>query len=317
VAGYLVFGIGGALWVLFLGRIIDGLTSGNISTLLAYVADITPPQERGRTYGLLGAASGFGFIIGPAIGGLAGHYSLALPAFVAALVTFGNILWAFFALPETRVSHGQPARFAWRQLNPLAPFAHVYRTSTLVIALGAVFFYACGASMWQSNVSVFLKDVLAFGPGGIGVILLVVGVMDIFSQGVLAGRLLPRFGERALASAGLAINAAGILSIAFVAFVPSNVLLGAAVVGITLGDGFVQPSLSGIIANAAPADVQGQVQGANQGQQAIARIVGPLLAAFLYTVTWSGPYVVGAAIVLVALAILFRLPRRVEHVALV
>jgi DHA1 family tetracycline resistance protein-like MFS transporter len=305
VAGYIVFGIGGALWVLFLGRIIDGFTGGNISTMFAYVADITPPQERGRAYGLLGAAGGFGFMMGPAIGGLAGAISLSLPVFVAAAVTFGNVLWAYFALPEslppTKRAHG----FGWAQLNPFAPFAHVFNSATLRIAFAASFGFFFAATMMQSNLSVYLKDVLAFGPVGIGAVLFTVGVMDIVSQGVLTGRLLPRYGERNLARSGLFINAVGFLLIGLVAFVPTVVLIFAAIIVFTLGDGLFQPSISGIIANAAPAAAQGRVQGANQGQQSIARILGPLLAAFLYTIDVSGPYFAGAAIILVALGFLF------------
>lgn len=308
VVGYIIFGIGGALWVLFLGRIIDGLTGGNISTMYAYVADTTPPQDRGRYYGILGAASGFGFIIGPAIGGLAGQFSLSMPLYVAAAVTLGNVLWAYFALPESLPPEKRSHNFEWGHLNPFAPFARIFNSATLRIAFGASFLFFFGGTMLQSNLSVFLKDIMSFGPGGIGAILLIVGVMDIVSQGFLTGRLLPIFGEQRLARGGLLVNAVGFLLIALVAFYPSIPLLVIAIIVFNLGDGLFQPSINGIISNAAPAGAQGQVQGANQGQQAIARIVGPLLAAFLYTVSASGPYFAGAAAIFVALAILFAYP---------
>ncbi len=304
VIGYLVLGVGGALWVLFLGRIIDGLTGGNISTMYAYVADITEPRERGRYYGVLGAAGGLGFIVGPAIGGFVGQFSLTAPMFVAAGVTAINVLWAYVALPESVTTERHRGAFHVSELNPLAPLQLLSKSVALRIAFSASFLFFFGATMLQSNLSVFLKDVLAFGPAQIGVVLFTVGIMDIVSQGFLTGHLLPRFGERTLARGGLLINACGFALIALVAFEPSVALIFIAVIVLTLGDGLFQPSMGGIIANAAPRGAQGAVQGANQAQQSIARIVGPLLAAYLYTLGPSTPYVVGACVVLLGLMIL-------------
>jgi MFS transporter, DHA1 family, tetracycline resistance protein len=302
--GYVVFGVGGALWVLFLGRVIDGLTGGNISTMYAYVADVTPPAERGRVYGLLGAASGFGFIVGPAIGGGAGAISLTAPLFVAAAVTLGAAGWAYVALPESLAVSGRGDEFAWGHLNPFAPFALVMRSPALRVAFAASFCFFFAGAMLQSNLSVFLKDVLAFGPGGVGAMLVLAGVMDIVSQGWLAGWLLPRLGERRLARIGLAVNALGFFLIALVSLAPAVGFIVVAAIVEVLGDGLFQPAIGGIVANAAPAGAQGRVQGANQGQQSIARIVGPLLAAALYVIDVGAPYLVGAVVLLAAVAVL-------------
>jgi DHA1 family tetracycline resistance protein-like MFS transporter len=304
VVGYLVFGVGGALWVLFVGRVIDGLTGGNISTMFAYVADITEPQSRGRFYGILGAAGGLGFMMGPAIGGVVGQVSLAAPPFVAAALTFGNVLWVALALPESLPPDKRTHGFKWSQLNPFALLAQVARTPALRIAFAASFLFYLGGTMLQSNLSVFLQQVLAFGPAGIGVILFTVGVMDILSQGYLTGRLLPRIGERNLARIGLLTNALGFVLIGLVAVFPSVIFIFAGVIVFTLGDGLFQPSIGGIIANAAPRGGQGQVQGANQAQHSIARVLGPLLAAFLFTLNVSTPYFSGAAVILCGLGIL-------------
>ena len=304
IVGYLVLGIGGALWVLFLGRIIDGLTGGNISTMYAYVADITEPRDRGRYYGILGAAGGLGFIVGPAIGGFVGEFSVTAPMFLAAGVTALNVVWAYVALPESVPRERRSTTFQLRQLNPLAPLRLLSKSRVLRIAFGASFLFFFGATMLQSNMSVFLKDVLDFGPAQIGIVLFTVGIMDIVSQGFLTGRLLPRFGERRLARGGLFINACGFAAIALVAFQPSVALLFCGVIVLTLGDGLFQPSMGGIIADAAPPGAQGAVQGANQAQQSIARILGPLLAAFLYTLGPGAPYLTGAGVVLGALLIL-------------
>src|ERR1700761_8177332 len=99
--GYVIFGLGGALWILFAGRIVDGLTAGNISTVYAYVGDTFAPEERGRIYGLLGAVGGLGFMLGPVAGGLLGAIFPAAPLFAAAALTLGNVAWIYIALPET------------------------------------------------------------------------------------------------------------------------------------------------------------------------------------------------------------------------
>jgi DHA1 family tetracycline resistance protein-like MFS transporter len=232
---------------------------------------------------------------------------LTLPLYLAAAVTLGNVAWAYFALPESLPVEKRSRKFAWSHLNPFAPFAHVFNSTILRIAFSASFLFFFGGTMLQSNLSVFLKDILDFGPAGIGAILLLVGVMDILSQGYLTGELLPRFGEKRLARAGLLINGAGFVLIGLVAFVPSLVLLIVAVIVFNLGDGLFQPAINGIIANAAEPGTQGRVQGANQGQQAVARIVGPLSAAYLYTVSASALYFVGAGVVFVAATILTAL----------
>jgi MFS family permease len=135
-AGYFIFGLGGALWILFAGRMIDGLTAGNISTVYAYVADTFAPAERGRIYGLLGAVGGLGFMLGPVAGGLLGAIFPAAPLFAAALLTLGNIAWVYFALPESIARDATRPAWRWQQLNPLAQLAHVLGIAALRVPFG-------------------------------------------------------------------------------------------------------------------------------------------------------------------------------------
>lgn len=308
-AGYVVFGIGGALWVLFAGRIIDGLTAGNIATLYAFVADYYPSQERGRVYGLLGAVGGFGFMLGPVAGGLLGGISPELPLFAAAAVTLISAAWVFFVLPESTSRKEEPFALKWRQLNPLAQLGNVLRHSALRIPFAAAFAFFFAGTMLQSNFAVYLTQLLRFGPTGIGWTLFGVGVMDIVSQGFLSGLLLPRLGAERLTRLGLAINAAGFALIACLLFSPTVALLGVAIFVFTLGDGLFQPAINATIANTAPEDIQGAVQGANQAQQSLARMVGPLLAAVLSPVSLSAPYWAACAVVLAGLAVLSVSPK--------
>lgn len=296
--GYVVFGIGGALWVLFAGRIIDGLTAGNLSAIYASVADVTAPAERGRVYGLLGAAGGVGFMFGPVVGGLLGEISPTAPLFAAAVLSLLNMVWVQLALGETLPIERRAKDLHWRKLNVISQFSGIFSDPTLRIAFATSFLFYFAATMMQSNISVLLIEVLRFGSLGIGMTLFVVGIMDILAQGVLTRRLLPRFGEYRLARAGLMINAVGFLLIGAIVWLPSVWLLIVAIVVFTLGDGLFMPAMNGIVANAAPDEMQGRVQGAYQGQQAIARIFGPLLAAALALNLGSGaPYWTGALIV--------------------
>jgi MFS transporter, DHA1 family, tetracycline resistance protein len=302
--GYLIFGIGGALWILFLGRIIDGLTAGNVSTMYAYVADTTAPAERGRVYGLLGAVGGFGFMLGPVVGGMLGAIAPNAPLFAAAAITLGNIAWVYLALSETVESESTRPAWQWHRVNPLAQLSHVLGFSALRVPFMAAFCFFFAGAVLQSNLAVYLKDVMAFGPTGIGWVLFTVGVMDIVSQGLLARMLLQFADAKVLARIGLSINAVGFALIACVVFFPRLEYLLASIVIFTLGDGLFQPAISGIIANAAPADSQGLVQGANQSQQALARMLGPLLAALLSSYATSMPYWAGALVAAAGVAIL-------------
>ena len=302
--GYLIFGLGGALWVLFLGRMIDGLTAGNVSTIYAYVADTVAPAERGRVYGLLGAVGGLGFMLGPVIGGLLGATSPSAPLFAAAALTLGNVAWVYLALPESITREGPRPAWKWQQVNPLAQLAHVLGMGGLRVPFAAAFSFFFAATMLQSNFAVYLKDVLQFGPIGIGWILFAVGVMDIVAQGFLTGKLLPRVGASVLAKSGLAINAIGFAFIACLTFVSRVEFLLVSIMIFTLGDGLFQPSINAIISNAAPGDAQGLVQGANQSQQALARMLGPLLAAVLSPLSLSAPYWAGGLIAVAGVVLL-------------
>jgi MFS transporter, DHA1 family, tetracycline resistance protein len=307
--GYVIFGLGGALWVLFAGRMIDGLTAGNVSTIYAYVADTFPPADRGRIYGLLGAVGGFGFMLGPVAGGLLGAVLPAAPLFAAAALTLGSIIWVYFALPESLARDTPRSSWRWRQINPFAQLAQALSVIGLRIPFAAAFSFFFAATMLQSNFAVYLKDVLEFGPTGIGWILCAVGVMDIVSQGFLTSKLLPRFGASALARSGLAVNAIGFGLIACLVFVPRIEFLLVSIAIFTLGDGLFQPAINAIIANAAPANAQGLVQGANQSQQALARMLGPLLAAVLSPLSLGAPYWAGGLIAIAGVVLLSALRR--------
>lgn len=299
-AGFAVFGIGGSLWVLLLGRMIEGLSAGSISTLYACIADTHAPHERGPAFGLLGVAGGLGFMLGPVLGGLLGQHSLSLPLYGAAVLALLNAALVWRWLPESLSNERRSAGPQPGRLNAIGQLASVLQLPSLRRLFGVVFCFALASVLLQSNLAILMKDLLAFRPAAIGLVLAGIGVMDIVSQGLLARRLLPRLGERRLAGAGLLVNAGGLLLLAWLARFPALPLLLCGLALFTLGDGLFQPSINALIADAAPDGRQGEVQGANQAQQSIARMLGPVAGAWLYGMHASVPYAVGTAVVLFA-----------------
>ena len=308
--GFAVFGIGGALWVLVLGRVLEGLTAGSISTLYAYVADTHAPAERGPAFGRLGVAGGLGFMLGPVLGGLLGQFSLSAPLYGASALALVNAVLVQRYLPESLPAAKRSARASGARFNAVSQLASVLHERRLRLLFGVVFCFAFGSVVLQSNLAIMLKDLLAFGPAAIGLVLAGIGVMDIISQGLVATWLLPRFGERRVATAGLLINAGGLLLLVLLGMFPVLPLLAGGIALFTFGDGLFQPSVSALIADAAPAGRQGEVQGANQAQQSIARMGGPLVSAWLYGLHGAAPYAVAATAVLLAAAALGRRRQR-------
>ena len=304
--GFAVFGVGGALWVLVLGRVIEGLTAGSISALYAYVADTHAPAERGPAFGVLGAAGGLGFMLGPVLGGALGQVSLSAPLYGAAGLALMNCALVWFWMPESHPDARRSKRLSLRQFDAVGQLMRSLGEERLRRLFLVVFCFALGGAVLQANLAVLLKDFLAFQPAQIGLVLAGVGVMDIVSQGFAAPRLQARFGERRVASAGLAINGLGLAAFALLPLHAAAALLAAGIAMFTFGDGLFQPSASALIANASPAERQGEVQGANQAQQAIARTAGPLAAAWLYGASASAPYAIVAVVVLLAAASLAR-----------
>ena len=304
--GFAVFGVGGALWVLVLGRVMEGLTAGSISTLYAYVADTHAPAWRGPAFGLLGVAGGLGFMLGPVLGGLLGQLSLSAPLYGASALALVNAWLVQRHLPESLPPGKRSVRVSGGRFNAVAQLAAALRERRLRLLFGVVFCFAFGSVVLQSNLAVMLKELLAFGPAAIGFVLAGIGVMDIVSQGLVATWLLPRFGEQRVATAGLLINACGLLLLALLGLFPVLPLLAGGIAMFTFGDGLFQPSVSALIADAAPSGRQGEVQGANQAQQSIARMGGPLASAWLYGLHAGAPYAVAATVVLLAAAALGR-----------
>ncbi|MFN8531287.1 MAG: MFS transporter, partial [Anaerolineae bacterium] len=203
--GYLLLGIGGSVWMLFAGRIIDGITGGNIGTIYAYAADITTPKERTRFYGTLGAASGLGFVVGPIIGG--GLYSLTglleAPMYAAALITLLNVVWGYFVMPESLSAERRDPQMDWARANPLTQLISVFRVPQIRLLLIAILLWTTSHSVIQSNLAHLTEDQLGWLPAQTNLLFVLIGIMQIVSQLYLIRILVPRFGEGRVALMGM------------------------------------------------------------------------------------------------------------------
>jgi len=303
--GYVVFGIGGSLLILFLGRAIDGLTAGGLSALFGYVADTTPEEERGKVFGQVGATIGAGFIIGPAIGGLLSHISLSAPFYVAAAVSVLNMLWGYFILPESLAPERRTRHFDASHLNPLTQLRGALELPVVRRLVSVSVLFILPFSLMQVAVSIMARDALGWGPGQVATVFIVVGVCDIVAQGLLLPVLLKRFGDRLTSQLGLAMGVVGMVLLALVALLHSPVLLYLGVILFASGEGIFNATLASMLSAAVSDEAQGRVQGGAQGVQSLAQVAGPLVGGVMYSRLGGTPtFAAGAVVVAVALAVL-------------
>lgn len=297
-----LFGIGGALWVLVLARVIQGLTAGDLPALFAYLADITPPEKRAQRFGLLGALTGIGTMIGPAVGGLLAAIDLRLPVFLTAAVALVIAILSISLLPESLKPENRIPRITLRAVQPFAVFREAFgrrELRGLMIAFGLL---ALPFGFFVNNFSILALDAIQWGPTQIGLLTAGVGIVDILIQGVLLAILLPRMGERGVILSGIVAQAIGLAGLAVVATLiaqPWLFIVGALL--LAAGQGAAQAAMDGAMSNAVGDDEQGWLGGATQSLNAAMGTVAPLIAAALYTaVSHAAPYWLGVALMAVA-----------------
>ncbi|MFD6815531.1 MFS transporter [Microbacterium sp. NPDC060132] len=297
-----LFGIGGALWVLVLARVIQGLTAGDLPALFAYLADITPPEKRAQRFGLLGALTGIGTMIGPAVGGLLAAIDLRLPVFLTAAVALVIAILSISLLPESLKPENRIPRITLRAVQPFAVFREAFgrrELRGLMIAFGLL---ALPFGFFVNNFSILALDAIQWGPTQIGLLTAGVGIVDILIQGVLLAILLPRMGERGVILSGIVAQAIGLAGLAVVATLiaqPWLFIVGALL--LAAGQGAAQAAMDGAMSNAVGDDEQGWLGGATQSLNAAMGTVAPLIAAALYTaVSHAAPYWLGVGLMAVA-----------------
>ncbi len=293
---YLLLAFAPNLAWLFVGRILAGITGASLTVANAYIADVSPPEDRAKNFGLLGATFGVGFILGPALGGLLGEYGLRVPFMVAAALTGLNVLYGLFVLPESLPVSARGKAMRRADLNPLLPLRALGEYPILrSLALTFVLLGLAGQVIFSTWV-LYTERVLTWTPGQNGVALAFFGLLTAAVQGGLIGPVIARCGDRRTIMTGLV---ASILEFLVLSVARSGALLYASLVVGALG-GLANPALQGLISRQVSESEQGRVQGAITSLNSLVAVVGPVVATSVYAfgVTHDFP---GAAFTLGAL----------------
>ncbi|HZZ30642.1 MAG TPA: TCR/Tet family MFS transporter [Phenylobacterium sp.] len=278
---FLFMALAPTLWWLYVGRILNGMTAASFSTAGAYLADITPPERRAKSFGMLTSAFSFGFLVGPTMGGFLGAYSLRLPFFVAAAVTAGNWLYGLLILPESLPKARRLAAFNWSRANPLGSL-RLLQSHPGLLALASVAFLFQLAQIVLPQIFVLYTTYRYHWPTWIlGLTFPLTGIMGVVVQMFLVGPAVARFGERRIVLFGCLAGALGFFWYG-AATDGWLYLLGAPLFAFS---GFIMPGLQGLMTQRVGPSQQGQLQGANQSLQGIASFLGPLV--FGESFAWS------------------------------
>lgn len=296
-----------SLWQLFLFRTLHGMATANISTAQACVADLTPPDKRAMGMGLIGAAFGVGFTVGPLIGGELSVFGYAAPIWAAAGLSALNFVLALVLLPETRPAEPTGTPFRRRSVRPGA-FIEVLRHPVVGLCVALTFVLTSAFGMMESTFTLFAEHERSLSASQVGRMFGVAGVVMIIVQGGLIGRLVKRYGEAALLLGGLVLLAIGL---ALLPLAPPTVPMVAVFCLMAVGQGISNPSLQALISRGTPAHEQGFVLGANQSLSALARVVGPAAGGAIYTTIGPGaPFYAGALVVLGSVGLAWAAVRR-------
>src|SRR5450755_3839487 len=281
--GFLIMGWASSLPLLFLARIIDGASGGNISTAQAYIADVSTPENRSRAMGLIGAAFGLGFTFGPMIGGIMSRISYSAPFFFAAGLAVANAVLVYLILPES-LSHEHRVK-----PHEDAPVAEVFRHGRgwmFAIVVATYFFLIAGFAIMTTLFALFTEKRFGYDARANGYLFGFIGILTVIVQGGLIGRLVKMFGEVTLARVGMLLTAA---SLALLPVSHSLTLLLVACAGLSFGSGFASPPLSGLASQMIDRSWQGRALGVMQSAGSTGRLLGPLLGGWLLMLDLKKP----------------------------
>ena len=273
--GFALMGMATALPLLFVARILAGITGGNISIPQAYIADVTAPEQRSRAMGMIGAAFGLGFTFGPLIGGIMSRISYSAPFFFAAGLAVANVLLIYFLLPESlsREHRAKP--------HEKASFAEVFRHgrgAMFAIVVATYFFLIAGFSIMTTLFALFTEKRFGYDAHANGYLFGFIGILTVIVQGGLIGRLVKMFGEVALTRTGMILTT---LSLILLPFCNNLTLLLLVCAGLAAGSGFASPPLSGLASQMVERTWQGRALGVMQSAGSTGRLLGPLIGGWL------------------------------------
>jgi MFS family permease len=304
--GFLILAYAHALWVIFLSRAIDGITAGNLSLAQAYISDVTKPEDRAKSFALIGIAFGMGFLIGPGLSGFLSKYGYQYPIFVAAGLSATSILATYFLLPAVTppsADNATPRKFT---VLDWGNYVRYFREPGLGRLLWQFFAFTFAFSMFMSGFALFAERRYtwhgqAFGPQQVGYVYAFLGLLGVILQGGLIGHLVKWVGEVNLARAGFFFGLVGLVALGFTYSIPL-LLITAAVA--SSGTGTIRPTVTSMITQKAGRSEQGVILGLTQSLNSISAIAAPALAGFLIDHSLLSTWAVTAGIVC-GIALLF------------
>jgi DHA1 family tetracycline resistance protein-like MFS transporter len=296
---YLILAFAPSIAWLFAGRIFAGITGASFTTGSAYIADISAPEKRAQNFGMIGVAFGLGFIIGPVIGGLLGHFGSRIPFFAAAALSMINWLYGYFILPES-LSKDHRRKFEWKRANPVGSLMHLKKYPVVYGLVGSLVCIYVAAHAVQSTWTYFTMEQFKWTEAMVGISLGVVGFLIAVVQGGLIRIIIPKIGQKRSVYLGLMLYCLGFLLFAFAS---ESWMMFAILIPYCLG-GIAGPALQGIISSQVPANQQGELQGALTSLMSVTSIIGPPLMTnlFSYFTSANSPiYFPGAAFLAAAI----------------
>lgn len=306
---YVLMGFAPSIGWLFVGRLIAGVTGASHTVAAAYIADISSPQKKAQNFGLLGAAFGLGFIIGPVIGGLLGQFGPRIPFFAAGALSLLNFIYGYFVVPESLAKESRRP-FLWKNANPIGAFRHMRRYPQIYALVSCIFLVNLSAHAVQSTWSYYTMEKFQWDEKMVGISLGFIGALLTIVQAGLLRIAIPKLGLANAILLGLFFNT---ISLPLLGLASSTMLLFTYSVIYVCG-GIAGPAIQSLISNLTPTDEQGQIQGGIASLVSLTAIFGPLLMSNLFAfftkedahVYFPGaPFIMGGVLTLIALAIAY------------
>ena len=295
-ADYVVMALAGSIWLLLAARVVGGIAAATQATALAFIADISKPEDKSKNFGILGAAFGIGFVVGPAIGGVLAEFGTRAPFWAAAGLATLNLVLGWSVMPET-VTDKIRRRFEWRRANPFGALMALRKLPEVTRFLLLFFLYELAFIVYPATWAYFTQERFGWSPGTVGLSLALFGIAMAVVQGGLIRIVIPRFGESATVLYGFCFNAVAFLCIAFV----TSPTLALMLTPLTALGAVVTPALQGLMSQRAADNQQGELQGVIASSRSLAYIVGPMLMSGIFsafTLSPDLPYMPGAPFLL-------------------
>lgn len=314
---YLFMAIAPTIWWLFVSRVIAGVTGASITTASAYIADVSTAETRAKNFGLIGAAFGLGFIIGPLIGGVFSSFGLRVPFIVAAVLCLLNATYGFFVLPES-LSKENRRSFQWKRANPLGSATHLKKYPAVLGLIASLLLVYIAAHALQSTWTYINIERFNWSPQMLSYSLAVVGAMTALVQGLLIRYINPKLGNEKSVYIGLAIYSVGMLAFAFA---NQSWMMFVFMIPYCLG-GIAGPALQAILSGHVPRNEQGELQGALTSMVSLTSIIGPLVMTNLFAwftrpkaqIRFSGaPFLLGSILLMISALVAFFVLRGEKH----